>query len=316
MSAAKTQVSATSYHRPVLLEETLEWLDVKPDGRYLDATLGGGGYAEGILSRLGPRGLLVGIDRDPEAVEYATNRLRRFSQLQIIRANFSEFFSEHPRYSRDFFDGIVADLGLSSHQVDTRERGFSFMREGPLDMRMDPEDATTAYEVVNFQEPAVLESIFREFGELRNARRLVERILRARAEAPIETTVQLAHIVGTLFPENKRNSGLARVFQALRIEVNKEVLNLSKFLVQAHEALRSGGRLVTIAYHSLEDRKIKEFMKFAEAECVCPPGLPVCTCGKKRTMKRPIRKVVRPGEEEIESNPRARSARLRVAVKL
>ncbi len=304
------------YHEPVLLKQTIEWLLIRPAGVYLDGTLGGGGHAAALLAGLDKAGRLLATDRDPEAIAAARERLDGDNRVTIHQLNYVDFFAHFPQYRHGALDGILLDLGVSSHQLDRAERGFSFMREGRLDMRMNRDDTLTAAEVINEYEPEVLRNILIRFGEVRGAGRLVAAIVAARQEAPLLTTLELRRVLESQLPSHKSFSILAQVFQALRVEVNRELQALQQFLTLAHTALAPGGRLVIISYHSLEDRLVKSFLRFAESSCVCSPGSPVCTCDKKQTFKLPVRRVVRPAAEELETNPRARSARLRVAEKI
>jgi 16S rRNA (cytosine1402-N4)-methyltransferase len=304
------------YHEPVLLKETIELLLVQTGGVYLDGTVGGGGHAAAILDGLNAEGRLLATDRDPEAVAVVQQRFADDSRFQVSQINYSEFFTLFPDYRNSALDGILLDLGVSSHQLDSAERGFSFMRDGALDMRMSVTDSLTAADVVNEYEPEVLRNILIRFGEVRRADRLVDAIVSARQEAPLTTTMQLRRVLEPHLPQHRGFSVLAQIFQALRLEVNRELQALQQFLTAAHDALVPGGRLVVMSYHSLEDRLVKKFFRFAESDCVCSPGSPVCTCDKKQTLKLPVRRAVKPADEEIEANPRARSVRLRVAEKV
>jgi len=304
------------YHEPVLLKETIELLLVRSSGIYFDGTVGGGGHAAAILDSLGAEGRLLATDRDHEAVTVVRQRFGEDSRFQVSQINYSDFFTSFPEYRNSALDGILLDLGVSSHQLDSAERGFSFMRDGALDMRMNATDSLTAADVVNQYEPDVLRNILIHFGEVRRADRLVDAIVSARQEAPLTTTMQLRRVLEPHLPQHKGFSILAQIFQALRLEVNRELQALQQFLTAAHAALVPGGRLVIMSYHSLEDRLVKKFFRFAESDCVCSPGAPVCTCDKKQTLKLPVRKAIRPTDKEIEVNPRARSVRLRVAEKI
>jgi 16S rRNA (cytosine1402-N4)-methyltransferase len=304
------------YHEPVLLKETIELLLVRSSGIYFDGTVGGGGHAAAILAGLDSEGRLFAADRDAEAIDVVRERFNGDSRFQVSQINYSEFFTSFPEYRNNALDGILLDLGVSSHQLDSAERGFSFMRDGALDMRMSVTDPLTAADVVNQYEPEVLRNILIRFGEVRRADRLVEAIVSARQDAPLTTTMQLRRVLEPLLPQHKGFTILAQIFQALRLEVNRELQSLQQFLTAAHDALAPGGRLVVMSYHSLEDRLVKKFFRFAESDCVCSPGSPICNCDKKQTLRLPVRRAVRPGVEEIEANPRSRSVRLRVAEKI
>lgn len=306
----------TDYHQPVMYREVMEHLVVNPDGVYLDSTLGGGGHSAAILDQLSPNGSVIGVDRDPDAIQRASERLSGDARFQAVQCRFHEFFEFYPEYAANALDGVLIDLGVSSYQLDRKERGFSYRFSGPLDMRMNPEDALNAEEVVNGYEPRLLEQIFRDYGDLGNAPRLANAIVQARLDTQITRTDQLVKILSPLFPVRQRNKLLSRAFQAIRIEVNQELHALKHMLVKSHDALKPGGRLVVIAYHSAEDRLVKEFMRFAESDCVCHPDAPVCTCDKQQTLKLPVRKAIKASEEEQRQNPRSRSARLRVGIRV
>ncbi len=304
------------YHEPVLLKRAIDLLVVKTGGVYLDATLGGGGHAAAILDCLGPEGRLLATDRDEEAIAAARERIGTDERFTTHQLNFADFFVQFPQYATQALDGILLDLGVSSHQLDSAERGFSFMKEGALDMRMNRADTLTAATVVNEYEPEVLRGILSRFGEVPRAGRFVDAIIAARQEAPLHSTGDLRRVLEPLLPHRGGYGLLAQIYQALRLEVNRELQALQQFLVAAHTALAAAGRMVVISYHSLEDRLVKQFFRFAESSCVCPPEAPVCICDKRQTMKLPFRKALKPDSAELEVNPRARSARLRVAEKL
>lgn len=311
-------MTAEFTHTPVLLATTLEALRPRPDGRFLDATLGAGGHAEAILEATSPTGTLLGIDADPLALAAAGRRLAPFGD----RITLAESYFDHlDRVARDtnftHLDGVLFDLGVSSPQLDVPERGFSFQGDAPLDMRFGPGAERTAADLVNALSAADLQRIFQEYGEERNARRVAQRIVAERARAPIRTTIQLADLVRAAKPPARDGIHPAtRVFQALRIAVNDELGRLQRALPQALAVLRHGGRLAVISFHSLEDRIVKQFMRREASDCICPPELPVCVCGHKASLRIVTARPLTPAATEVAANPRARSARLRVAEKV
>jgi 16S rRNA (cytosine1402-N4)-methyltransferase len=298
-------------HQPVLLKEAVDLLNVKPGGHYLDATLGGGGHAADILKRSGPQGKLSGIDRDPQAIAAAAERLREYgTRVTFLKVPFS-------RISQTLagrLDGALFDLGVSSPQIDQSRRGFSFMADGPLDMRMESEGPTAA-DLVNSCSPAELADIFFKLGEERESKKIARAIAAARAAGRIETTGQLSDIVRAAKP-GMANKTLARIFQALRIKVNRELEELEAGLDAAIRALEPAGRIVIISYHSLEDRIVKEKFQTMAHPCTCPSNLPSCVCHKKPVLNILTKRPLVPTENEITSNNRARSAKLRVAEKI
>jgi 16S rRNA (cytosine1402-N4)-methyltransferase len=303
-------------HVPVLLREVVEAMAVRPGGRYVDCTLGGGGHAEAILKASSPDGELLGIDLDPGALATARERLAAFAP----RAAFVEgSFSDVGDLCRDRgfapVDGVLFDLGLSSLQLEDESRGFSFQREGPLDMRFSPRQELTAAEIANTYGEEALADLLWRYGEERDSRRIARRLVQ---ERPFHTTTQLAKAVEQAVGRRARGAihPATRTFQALRIAVNQELLRLEAALVQAHSLLGFGSRLVVISYHSLEDRIVKNFLRREARDCVCPPGTPVCICGHRASLRLVAQGVVRPSAEEVAANPRARSARLRVAERL
>jgi 16S rRNA (cytosine1402-N4)-methyltransferase len=303
-------------HVPVLLREVVEAMAVRPGGRYVDCTLGAGGHAEAILTASSPDGELLGIDLDPEALATARERLAAFAP----RATFVEgSFSEVGDLCRDrgfaTVDGVLFDLGLSSLQLEDESRGFSFQREGPLDMRFSPRQELTAAEIVNTYREEALADLLWRYGEERESRRIARRLVE---ERPFRTTTQLAKAVEQAVGRRARGviHPATRTFQALRIAVNQELLRLEAALVQAHGLLGFGSRLVVISYHSLEDRIVKSFLRREARDCVCPPGTPICICGHRASVRLVAQSVVRPSATEVAANPRARSARLRVAERL
>jgi len=242
--------------------------------------------------------------------------LKHDTRFHGIQSRFHDFFDLYPEYSNRAVDGVLLDLGVSSFQLDQGSRGFSYRFAGPLDMRMNQEDSLTAADVVNGYEARLLQQIFRDYGDIRNSHKIVDTILQARLEKPFTQTDELANLLGPLFSPARRNKMLSRIFQSIRIEVNQELHSLKHVLLKAHDALKPGGMLVVIAYHSAEDLIVKEFIRFAESECTCHPKAPICTCDKKRTMIRPVRKAIKADPDEQEENPRARSARMRVAIRV
>jgi len=306
------------YHQPVLLEEVLAALAIKPGGVYVDGTIGTGGHALAIGQRLGQGGELIGLDVDPDAIELAKERLQRLGcRWKVFRCNYTQIDSALGELGIEDVDGVLLDLGMSSLQLDYSGRGFSFLRDEPLDMRMDPHtgDPNAAY-LINSLGEKELEKLLRRYGEERYAKRISKAIVKARHKAPIKTSSQLAALVRAVYPRSKgptTKHPATRTFQALRIAVNKELENLESFLEKAPGLLRQGGRLVILTYHSLEDRLVKHTMVSWERACTCPPQLPYCICGRTPIMRRVYKKAKRPGRQEVSLNPRARSAILRVA---
>ena len=303
-------------HIPVLLQECMDSLNIRPDGIYLDGTLGMGGHSYGIASRL-TTGRLICIDRDETAIERAGRRLAPFWEKTIlVHGNFSESAEILSELGFDRIDGMLFDLGVSSPQLDESARGFSYMTDAPLDMRMDKSGGLTAYEVVNFWEEAELIHILRDYGEERYARRISTAILQARENKPIETTLELVGIIKSAMPAaalREKQHPAKRSFQAIRIAVNDELESIDVMMRTAPDKLRTGGRLCVISFHSLEDRIVKNAIQARENGCTCPREAPICTCGFKKTLRSITRKPILPGPQELADNPRARSAKLRVA---
>lgn len=301
-------------HLPVLLDETLHWLNLRRGGVYVDATLGAGGHAEAILERIIPGGRLIGIDRDEAAVEAAAARLGRFGEaVVIVRDNYAALKAILARQGLDRVDGVLFDLGASSMQFNDPGRGFSFQQSGPLDMRMDRREPQTAADLVNHLGERELADLIWRYGEERRSRRIARAIVRSR---PLQTTAELAEVVAGSIPRRQWPRGIhpaTRTFQALRIALNDELLNLEKALPDAAEVLREAGRLCAITFHSLEDRTIKHTFLRLSRGCTCPPGASACTCGGKTWLTILTRKPVLPSAAEILRNPRARSAKLRAA---
>ena len=305
-------------HKPVLLREVLEILNIKPDGIYVDATVGCGGHALETAKRL-KSGLLIGIDCDAEALRCAEETLRDFAdKIKLIHASFRDLERILDELHIEAVDGILFDLGLSSLQLDSAHRGFSFQKDGPLDMRMDQDLKLTAKDIVNSYSSDELMHLFKKFGEERWAKRIAREIIRYRAHIEIQTTHQLAEIVKSAVPmAEKRKLDIhpaTKVFQALRIAVNDELDNLKAGLQAGFSKLRQGGVMAVISFHSLEDRIVKNFFKEKARSCICPPELPICRCNKK--VEAELLKLIRPSEQEIKENPRARSAKLRAVRKI
>lgn len=301
----------------MLYEEVLEALRPEAGGRYIDATVGAGGHAEGILERSAPDGRLLGLDADPEAVRVAAERLRRFGgRAVLVQRNFAAIAAAAEENGFEAVVGILFDLGVSSMLLEQGERGFSFQREAPLDMRFDPAQPTTAADLVNKLSLDELTRLLREYGEEPRARAVARAIVAARAEQPITTTRRLAEIVAHTAQWSERIHPATRTFQALRIATNEELENLEKALPQAVSLLRPGGRVAVISFHSLEDRIVKRFFNDEQRGCVCPPRLPVCVCGRRPRLRVLTKKPISPAMEEVRRNPRSRSAKLRVAERL
>ncbi len=306
-------------HRSVLLQECIDALRIRPDGIYLDGTLGGAGHSFEIARRL-TTGRLIGIDRDQMALDAASERLKPYGdRVTLVHDNFSEIDEVLERLGITGVDGMLFDLGVSSPQLDHAERGFSYMVDAPLDMRMDQSQSITAYDVVNRYDAAALRKVFYEYGEERYAPQVAAAICRAREAHPIETTLELVAVIRSAMPPQalrEKQHPAKRVFQAIRIAVNEELTAVSKMMEAAIPRLNPGGRLAVITFHSLEDRIVKQAMQQAAKGCTCPPDFPVCVCGKKPQIRLVSRKPIVSGQEELENNPRARSAKLRVAEKI
>ena len=302
-------------HIPVLVKETVEALAVHPGGRYVDSTLGGGGHAAAILERCSPGGQLLGIDADPEAITIVRERLAPYqSSVRFVNDNFSNLEAICRKYDFLPVNGILFDLGLSSLQLEASERGFSFRRDEPLDMRFGPDQELTAADIVNGYLETELASIIYAYGEEARSRRIAAQIIHAR---PVKTTFELVRTIErAVGPHRGRIHPATKTFQALRIAVNREMENLESALKQAVALLGFGGRLVVISYHSLEDRIVKQFMQREARDCVCPPETPVCVCGHKASLSLVNKKVITPSRAEIQANPRSRSAKLRAAERL
>ena len=303
-------------HKSVLLKETIEQLNIKPDGIYVDGTLGGAGHSSHIAARLSDTGRLIGIDQDEAAIITATSRLEQYKdKVSIVRSNYCNIGSVLSELNVDKVDGILLDLGVSSYQLDTAERGFSYMEDAPLDMRMDRRQNTTAKNIVNEYSEMQLFHMIKDYGEDRFAKNIAKHIVKARSEKEIETTFELSEIIKGAIPMKVRATGghpAKRTFQAIRIELNQELTVLKESLDEMIDLLNPGGRLCIITFHSLEDRIVKQNLKKNENPCTCPPDFPICVCNKKSKGKVVTRKPILPSEEELEENSRAKSAKLRV----
>ncbi|SEF57062.1 16S rRNA (cytosine1402-N4)-methyltransferase [Eubacterium ruminantium] len=303
-------------HIPVLLNEVIENLKIKEDGIYFDGTLGGGGHSEQILKRLGASGRLVATDQDREAIESTRNRLSEYAdKLTIVKSNFVNIDTILKDLGINGLDGILLDLGVSSYQLDNKDRGFSYREDAPLDMRMDKDSGKTAEDIVNDYTEGDLTRIIREYGEDPFAARIAKAIVAAREKNRIMTTFQLNEVIKSALPEKvKRKAGhpAKQTYQAIRIELNHELEVLEQSLDKMIDLLNPGGRLCVITFHSLEDRIVKNIFKNAMNPCICPPEFPVCVCGRKSRGDVVTRKPIAPGEEELSINPRAKSSKLRV----
>lgn len=307
-------------HKSVLLQECIDALNIRPDGIYLDGTLGGAGHSSQIARRLTEGGCLIGVDRDRTALAAAKERLAPYAdRVTLVHSNFAEIDAILDSLGIPAVDGMLFDLGVSSPQLDDASRGFSYMADAPLDMRMDKDDVLTAGEVVNTWPQGELRRILYDYGEERYAPQIAAAICRAREKAPVETTLELVDIIRSAMPAQalrEKQHPAKRSFQAIRIAVNDELGAVSRMMQAAVGRLNPGGRLAVITFHSLEDRIVKSEMQQAARGCTCPPEFPVCVCGKKPLVKLVTRKPIVSGPAELEENPRARSAKLRVAEKL
>lgn len=303
-------------HKSVLLDETVESLNIRPDGIYVDGTLGGGGHALEVVRRLGTGGRLIGIDQDAAAIAAAKERLKPFgNKVTVVRSNYEEIREVLEEQRIERVNGIYLDLGVSSYQLDTADRGFSYREDAPLDMRMDQRKTETAKDIVNSYEERELYRVIRDYGEDRFAKNIAKHIVRARQEKTIETTGELIAIIKAAIPAKLRAVGghpAKRTFQAIRIELNQELEVLEHSIDTMIELLTPGGRLSIITFHSLEDRIVKIRFRTNEKPCICPPDFPVCVCGRKSKGRVITRKPILPGERELSENSRAKSAKLRV----
>ena len=307
-------------HKSVLFDECMEGLNIKPDGIYVDGTLGGGGHSSGICEKLGPDGILIGIDRDRDALDAASKRLEQYDcQKYFVQSNYSDIVQVLDDLGIDKIDGALLDLGVSSFQLDNPERGFSYMNDAPLDMRMSQDDDFTAWDVVNGYDQKELTRIISKYGEERWASRIADFIVKAREDKPLESTFELVDVIKKAIPASARRTGphpAKRTFQAIRIEVNDELGQLERAVEEFCQVLAPKGRLCIITFHSLEDRIVKEIFNNRANPCTCPKEFPICVCGNKADIKKVTGKPVIPSEAELEENPRARSAKLRIAQKI
>lgn len=307
-------------HVPVLYDEVMEGLAVKPEGTYADGTLGGAGHSAGICERLGENGHLIGIDRDADALGAAAEKLKSFRcRISLVKSNYSDIKMVLSQLGVPALDGALLDLGVSSFQLDNPQRGFSYMHDAPLDMRMDAEDTLTAEDVVNGYTQEQLAEIISSYGEERWAARIAQFIAAERKKKRIRTTSELVDVIKAAVPASARREGphpAKRTFQALRIEVNDELGHLERALTDFIDVLAPGGRFAVISFHSLEDRIVKETFAKRLDPCICPPDFPVCVCGRKPDVKKVTKKPVTADSRELERNPRSRSAKLRIIEKL
>lgn len=307
------------HHVSVLLDECIENLNIKPDGVYVDCTMGGAGHSKEIVKKLSNKGLFIGFDQDKNAIKTAKERLSEYSdRVKFVHSNFENIKDELEKIGVYKIDGVLADLGVSSHQLDEADRGFSYMQDAPLDMRMDVRCEFSAYDVVNGYTEEELAKIIKDYGEENWAKRIAKFIVEERKEKKIETTKELVDIIKKAIPKKARIDGphpAKRTFQAIRIEVNNELGVITKMIEDASSIMNKGGRICIITFHSLEDRIVKNAFKELSLDCICPPHLPMCQCDKKSEVKIITRKPIMPTDEEIEVNPRSRSAKLRVAEK-
>ena len=303
-------------HISFLLDETIDGLDIKPDVIYVDGTLGGGGHSYEILKRLSPKGRLIGIDQDGEALKAAGERLKEFeNQITLVRSNYCEIDKVLKELNVEKVDGILLDIGVSSYQLDNLERGFSYKSDAPLDMRMDTRQELTAADVVNTYSENELFKIIKDYGEDKFTKNIAKHIVLARKEKPLETTKELSEVIKRAIPMKVQAKGghpAKKTFQAIRIEVNQELTVLKESIDKMIDLLKPNGRICIITFHSLEDRIVKTKFRENENPCTCPPNFPVCVCGKKSKGKVITRKPIIPSEDEIEENKRAKSSKLRI----
>ena len=298
-----------------MLNEVLSGLNINPDGIYIDCTLGGGGHSEKILEKLSKTGKLIGIDKDNDAIEFATNRLKQFENFKAYHTDFKNVFEVFDLLQLDYVDGVLIDLGVSSYQLDTATRGFSFRFDGPLDMRMDKSQKLSAYEVVNTYSKEKLSEIFFKYGEEEFAKQIANNIVKQREFAPIKTTLELSKIIENSMPKKivfKRGGADKKVFQAIRIEVNGELDGLYEIIIFLANKLKKGGRMAILTFHSLEDRIVKNAYKELCTGCICPPKTPICICGHKAICKLVNKKPIVSSEKEQSENSRSTCAKLRI----
>lgn len=307
-------------HIPVMLNECLDGLNIKPDGIYVDGTVGGAGHSIEIVKRLTKGGKLICVDKDEEALAAAGKRLENFkNQITFIHDDYKNLVTDLKNLGIDRVDGILLDLGVSSYQLDNGERGFSYMKDAPLDMRMDRSQSVSAYDVINGMSTEELTKILFDYGEEKFARRIAENIVRERAKKPVETTLELSKIVEDTYPAKTRwkfGHPAKRTFQAIRIQVNDELTRLGEAVTDMTRILNMGGRMAVITFHSLEDRIIKSAFKELNLECTCPPDFPVCVCGKVKEVELVNKKPIEASEEELAVNSRSQSAKLRIIEKI
>lgn len=299
-------------HIPVLLKETIEGLNIKPEGIYVDGTIGGAGHSKEIIKRLSPKGALIGIDRDEEALKAAKKNLEGNNNYKLVHGNHDDIKEILEELGIEKVDGILLDLGVSSYQLDEKTRGFSYISDNKLDMRMDKSQKLSAYNVVNEYEEQKLADIIYKYGEEKYARKIAQNICLVRKNRPIETTKDLVEIIEKVIPKTKEGHPAKRTFQAIRIEVNNEIEPLYNTVLNSIECLKEGGRLCIITFHSLEDRAVKEAFIEAQGKCTCPKDLPYCICGYKSLGKIITKKPIEASIEETKSNPRSKSAKLRI----
>lgn len=307
-------------HRPVMLEQCVKGLDIRPNGIYVDGTLGGGGHSGAICRNLNERGTLIGIDRDRDALDVSSERLKEYKcKKYFVQSNYSDIKQVLNELKIEKVDGALLDLGVSSFQLDNPQRGFSYMNDAPLDMRMSQDDDFTAYDIVNDYDRNELIRVIGKYGEERWASRIADFIVKVRSDKPIESTYELVDVIKQAIPASARRTGphpAKRTFQAIRIEVNDELSQLERAVEEFCDILAPGGRLCIITFHSLEDRIVKEIFSRRANPCTCPREFPICVCGKKADIKKITGKPFVPDAEETEENPRARSAKLRIAEKI
>lgn len=308
------------HHVSVLLDECIDNLNIKPDGVYVDCTMGGAGHSKEIVKRLSKDGLFIGFDQDINAINTAKERLSEYSdRVKFVHSNFQNLKNELEKIGVYKVDGVLADLGVSSHQLDEADRGFSYMQDAPLDMRMDIRCSFSAYDVVNTYSEAELSKIIKDYGEDNWAKRIAKFIVEGRKEKNIETTGELVEIIKKAIPKKARIDGphpAKRTFQAIRIEVNNELGVITEMIDDAASIMNEGGRICIITFHSLEDRIVKNAFRDLATDCICPPHIPICQCDKEALVKVITRKPTLPTDKEIEENPRSRSAKLRVAERI
>jgi 16S rRNA (cytosine1402-N4)-methyltransferase len=301
------------FHIPVLRKEVAEYLITNPDGIYVDGTVGGGGHAEFLLSKLNINATYIAIDQDIRAIEYAKQRLSHKQNIHFYHSNFNQLVTIFQQLKINRIDGLLLDLGISSFQIDQINRGFSYLNiDSPLDMRMDQSSGLTASDLINDLDADSLFTIFKKYGEEKKAKQIANLVVKFRQHAPVKTAKQLRDIIDKVTSPKFRIKSYARIFQALRIAINNELENLKIILTSGSKFLTSGGRIVVISYHSLEDRTVKNFLKEKANPCICPPDFPQCSCGRMQELKIITPKVIKPGPDEIKKNPRSRSAVMRV----